>query len=257
MTSGQATPAGSDARASGSGVGRPLLTSDVESFKAGHTALRPLLVEELGDVAGKTLLHLHCGRGLETLSWARLGAEVTGVDPSPDAIEAARELAAETGLRATFMQADPSDVERELPGTFDIVFASWGALAQQGDLHCWAHIVAHYLRPRGTLYLTDVHPFARTLEETDDHDVRVSYPYLAPEPPSRCDRGSPHGFAEIINALIEAGLRLEFLHEFPFAAAPLWEWMERDPQGWSRLPDRGPDIPLAYSLAATKPMGGA
>ena len=256
MTARESTPASGDVRASASGVGQTLVPSDVESFKAGHTALHPLQIAELGDVAGKTLLHLHCGRGLETLSWARLGAEVTGVDSPPDAIEAARELAAETGLHATFMQADPSDVERELPGTFDIVFASWGALAQQGDLQRWAQIVARCLGPGGTFYLTDVHPFAQMLEQTADHDVRVDYPYLSLEPPKPSGHGYLHSFAEILNALIDAGLRIEFLHEFPFAAAPLWEWMERDQEGWFRLPGRGDDIPFAFSLQATG-VGGA
>ncbi len=257
MTARESTPASGDVRASASGVGQTLVPSDVESFKAGHTALRPLQLAELGDVAGKTLLHLQCRYGLETLSWARLGAEVTGVDSSPDAIDVARRLAAETGLRATFICADPTEVEHELPGTFEVVFVSWGALGQQRDLHLWARMAAHCLKPGGTFYLTDVHPFAQMLAPTADHDVHVDHAYLSPEAPKPCGRGCPHSFGAILNALADAGLRIGFLHEFPFAAAPLWESMERGQDGWFRLPGRGDDIPFAYSLQATRPVGGA
>jgi SAM-dependent methyltransferase len=258
LTAGESTPAGGDLRDSASRVGQTLVPPDVEGFKAGHTALRPLQTTELGDVAGKTLLHLHCRCGLETLSWARLGAEVTGVDSSPETIAAARRLAAETGLRATFIESDLSEVEHKLHGAFDIVFASWGALERRRDLDRWAQSVAQYLKPGGTFYLTNVHPFAQMLEETADHDVRVDYPYLSgPEPPLPSRRGCPHSFAEILNAPIDAGLRIEFLHEFPFSATPLWEWMERGQDGWFRLPGRSDDIPFAYSLKATSPAGGA
>ena len=97
------------------------------------------------------------------------------------------------------------------------------------------------------------------LEETADRDVRVEYPYLSAPEPSQAPRdhlrGCPHSFAEIFNSLIGAGLRIEFMHEFPFSAAPLWEWMERAQDGWFRLPGRSDDIPLAYSLKATSPGG--
>jgi len=242
-------------------VRQTLAPSDVESFKAGHTALRPLQTAELGDVAGKTLLHLHCGCGLETLSWARQGAEVTGVDPSPEEIQVARRLAAETGLRATFIASDVCEVEGRPHDEFDFVFVSWGALAGLRDLERWAHTVARYLAQGGTFYLTEVHPFARMLEETEDRDVRVQYPYLsAPEPSETLRDGLRdclHSFAEIFNNLIGAGLCIEFLHEFPFSATPLWEWMERGQDGWYRLPGRSDDIPLAYSLKATRSLGGA
>jgi SAM-dependent methyltransferase len=274
LTAGESTPADHDLRHERSSVRQTFVSSDLESFKAGHTALRPLQIAELGDVAAKTLLHLQCRCGLETLSWARLGAEVTGVDPSPEAIAVARRLAAQTGLRATFIESDVCEIERKLQREFDIVFVSWGALARLRDLERWADTVARYLEPGGTFYLTEVHPFAQMLEETGDRDVRVDYPYLSgpepsqhpargpdaqPEPQARDDplRGCPHSFAEIFNSLIGAGLRIEFLHEFPFSAAPLWEWMERDQDGWFRLPGRRDDIPLACSLKATRPLGGA
>jgi SAM-dependent methyltransferase len=258
VTAGESTPAGGDLRDPGPRGRQALVPFDVEGFKAGHTALRPLQTAELGEVTGKTLLHLHCRGGLETLSWARLGAVVTGVDTSSEMIAAARRLAAETGLRASFIESDMSEVAPELQDGPDIVFASWGALDQQHDLGRWAQGVARCLKPGGTFYLTDVHPFARMLEETADHDVRVDYPYLSrPGQPPPSGHGCPHSFGEILNALIGAGLRIEFLHEFPFSATPLWEWMERGQDGWFRLPGRGDDIPFVYSLKATAALGGA
>ena len=213
---------------------------------------------ELGDVAGKTLLHLQCRFGLETLSWARLGAAVTGVDPSPEAIAVARRLAAETGLRATFIESDPSEVAPGLQGEFDIVFASWGAIEQVRDLDRWAQIVAHYLKPGGTFYLAEVHPFAQMLEETADHDVRVDYPYLSGQgQPLPSSPGCPHSFAEILNALIGAGLRIEYLHEFPFSRGAALGVDGARPGRLVPAARPSDDIPFAFSLKATRPAGGA
>jgi 2-polyprenyl-3-methyl-5-hydroxy-6-metoxy-1,4-benzoquinol methylase len=109
----------------------------------------PLLVEEVGDVAGKDLLHLQCHFGLDTLSWARRGARVTGIDLSERSVEQARLLATETGLDARFVVSDVAELPTNLEGDFDVVFTTFGALNWLPDLPCWAEVVAHFTRPGG------------------------------------------------------------------------------------------------------------
>ena len=133
---------------------------DVEGFLAGASSLTWPELDELGpDVAGKRLLHLQCHFGLDTLSWARLGATVTGVDFSGQAIALARRLAAESGLAATFVESDLYDVPAVLDGRFDIVFTSWGVLCWLPDLTRWARLIADYLVPDGIFHIAEFHPF--------------------------------------------------------------------------------------------------
>jgi SAM-dependent methyltransferase len=121
---------------------------DVDGWKSGRRHdLLPLLVDEVGDVAGKDLLHLQCHFGLDTLSWARRGARVTGADFSERAVQQARLLAAETGLEARFVVSDVVDLPDRLEGDFDVVFTSFGVLDRLPDVPRWAEVVAHFVRP--------------------------------------------------------------------------------------------------------------
>ncbi|MFA4965760.1 MAG: methyltransferase domain-containing protein [Thermoleophilia bacterium] len=253
---------------------------DVEGFKAGATSLWPLELAELGPFVreGTSLLHLQCHFGLDTLSWARRGARVVGLDLSDAAVALARRLAAEVELdgRAEFICSDLYDASAHLgERTFDVVFVSWGAIEWLPDLGRWAAIVARHLRPSGTFYMAEIHPFANGLEEVPgEHDVRVAYRLLpAPDSPAiQAVEGSyadltadtaglvaygwSHSLSEVAGALTGAGLRLEHLHEFPAAPAPFWDWMEQDEQRWWWLPDgrggRRRDLPFSYSVRATK-----
>ena len=256
---------------------------DVDGFRAGDTSLWPLEIEELGPLVGDgtTLLHLQCHFGLDTLSWARRGAVVTGVDLSDEAIVLARRLADEVGLsaRATFIASDVYEVDAHLgDALFDVVFVSWGAIEWLPDLDRWAALITRHLRPGGVFYMAEIHPVAYALDETADHGVRLAYRYLpAPDEPERSDYdgsyadreahvenrlcyGWSHGVGEILTALAGAGLRLEYLHEWPFCVAPFFEWMERDEQRWCWLPDghggRRADLPFSYSVMARKPEAG-
>ena len=254
---------------------------DVEGFKAGATSLWPLELEELGLYVreGTTLLHLQCHFGLDTLSWARLGAEVVGLDLSDEAIALARRLADEVGLsgRAEFICADLYDADAHLGDRrFDVVFVSWGAIEWLPDLERWAGIVARHLEPGGTFYMAEIHPFGYALDEVPgEHDVQVKYrlqpapdrPEVEPIEGSYADRdadttglvayGWQHSLAEVTGALIGAGLRIEHLHEFPTSPAPFWDWMVKDEDRWWWLPapDGGlrKDLPLSYSVRATRP----
>jgi len=256
---------------------------DVDGFLAGKTSLWPLELEELGPYvkAGTTLLHLQCHFGLDTLSWARMGADVVGLDFSDAAIELARRLAGEAGLsgRAEFICADLYDADLHLgERLFDVVFVSWGAIEWLPDLERWAGIIARHLRPGGSFYLAEMHPFAQTLDdEAPEGVLRVRYPYFAApdQPVVEAIHGSyadpdadteglfahcwAHDFAEVLGALTSAGLRLEHLHEFPCSPAPFCDWMVQDEDRWWWLPDgkggRRRDLPFTYSLRATRPSG--
>ena len=131
---------------------------DVESFKRGGIRLRPYELEEIGDVAGKDVLHLQCHFGLDTLSFARLGARVTGADFSAPAIAQARALAEELGLDARFVQSNLYDLPSTLQGDFDVVYTSRGVIGWLPDLDRWAEVAAHFVRPGGIFYITEGHP---------------------------------------------------------------------------------------------------
>jgi SAM-dependent methyltransferase len=247
---------------------------DVESFKNGERPirLRDYELAEIGDVTGKTLLHLQCHFGLDTLSWARLGAIVTGADFSAEAINAARSLAAELALPATFVKSDVYDLRAALDARFDVVYTSGGVLGWLPDIAGWARVAAHFVKPGGFFYVTDVHPVAQVF---DDHDVRpgelrLRYPYWSHEEPltfpvkgSYADPQAPteglvehgwdHSLGEIVTSLIDAGLRIDFLREFDFVLWPT-AFLQESPDGRYRLPEGTPgQLPLFFSLKATKP----
>lgn len=242
---------------------------DVESFKRGGTRLRDYEIEEVGPVEGKDLLHLQCHFGLDTLSWARLGATVTGADFSEEGLRIARELADELGLEARFVHSDVADLPSNLQGDFDVVYTSRGAICWLPDLPRWAEVIAHFLRPGGVFYITEAHPVMWALD--DDEGVtepRLRYPYFSrPEPITLPTQGSyadptahveqpfehswAHDMGEIVTSIAEAGLRIEFLHEFPFVDWPV-PYGERREDGRWYLPKGKGELPLFYSLRATK-----
>ena len=245
---------------------------DVEGFRAGKTSLRPLEIGEVGDVRGKRLLHLQCHFGLDTLSWARLGAEVTGLDFSSAAVAEATRLAGDLGLDARFVESDVYDAGAALAGeTFDIVFTSYGVLAWLPDIGSWAAVVADLVAPGGFFYLAEIHPACQVLDdEPGVEDLRIGYPYWTPDGrPLRfhesgtyadfdADIALPeyiwlHGLGDIVTALLDAGLVLDFLHEHAGTVFQQFPFLEQDDEGWWRLPADQPPFPLLFSLRASKP----
>jgi SAM-dependent methyltransferase len=140
---------------------------DIDGFLAGADALLPFEGEEVGDVAGKHLVHLQCHIGLDTLSWARRGAVVSGLDFSSAAVKAARSLATSVGIPASFVEADVYDAVAAFGGQrFDIVYTGIGALVWLPSVTRWASVVASLLAPGGFLYLVEGHPFAQILDDS-------------------------------------------------------------------------------------------
>jgi SAM-dependent methyltransferase len=236
---------------------------DVESFRRGRDALRPFELEEVGDVAGRSLVHLQCHFGLDTLSWARHGARVTGLDFSGPAVEAARRIAADVGLEAEFVQADLYDAPQALGGRrYDIVYTGLGALNWLPDVRRWAAVIGSLLAPGGFLYLSEFHPFAHVF---GDHDFTIEYDYFHSrlefdEPGTYADLRAPtehnrteewqHPLGDVVSAVIDAGLTLELLHEHDYTLFPRWPFLEKSGFDTYRLPEGRPRLPLMYSLRA-------
>ena len=242
---------------------------DVASFKAGRNSLMQVERDEVGDVAGKSLLHLQCHFGMDTLSWARLGATVTGVDFSGAAIGQARDLARELDIEATFIESEVYRLPEVLQGTFDVVFASYGVITWLPDFARWAEVAAGFVEPGGFLYLIDGHPFSGALDDSGERPRKLAYPYqtggvpmVFEEDGTYADRSAVlphkrsyefnHGIGEIVTALVNAGLRIDFLHDFPFGAWKRFPDMTKGDDGYYHLPDEGA-LPLMFSVKATKP----
>lgn len=241
---------------------------DVQSFKEGRNSLHSLELSEVGDVSGKSLLHLQCHFGQDTLSWARLGAAVTGVDFSANAISLARSLAEELQIPANFVQSDVYDLPKNLEGRFDIVYTSYGVISWLPRLPDWGKVIAHFLKPGGTFYIVEGHPMMWLFEQAPDRqDLEVKWPYFQGPEPLRFDvegsyagdfdyRGVEYGWnhsvSEVLTSLLDAGLRIEFFHEFDFLVWKAFPMMERGEDRFWRLPGSF-SVPLMFSLKATKP----
>jgi SAM-dependent methyltransferase len=241
----------------------------VEGFKAGRERLHSIELGEVGDVRGKSMLHLQCHFGLDTLAWARHGAIVTGVDFSPESIALARSLSQELNIPAGFVCSDVLALPDNLQGQFDIVFSSYGILHWLSDLHRWSRVIAHFLKPGGFFYIVEDHPFMRTFSSDPESGIKLDNPYFFSKDPHRAEiQGSyatgfvgetrtyylwDHSLGEVIDSLIDAGLGLQFLHEFPFHLRAKFPSMLRGEDGYWRLPAHQSMIPLLFSLKAGKP----
>jgi SAM-dependent methyltransferase len=242
---------------------------DVEAFVAGRSSLRSFELAELTEVAGRTLVHPQCHFGEDTLSWARLGARVTGLDFSGQAIAAARALAARCGLAAEFVEANVYDASEALGGRrFEIVYTGIGAINWLPDIERWARVMASLTAPGGCLYLAEFHPFAHVF---GDDDLTVEYSYFHEEPfdfPAAGAYADPaatfvhnrsyewnHGLGAVVSALVGAGFELEFLHEHDHTLFARWPFLVGE-RGSFRMPAGRPSLPLLYSLRAVLPSEG-
>lgn len=237
---------------------------DLAAFRAGKSSLNSVELAEVGEVQGKTLLHLQCHFGQDTLSWARLGAKVTGVDFSEEAIQLARQLNGELQLQARFVCANVYSLPQHLEGTFDIVFTSYGVIGWLPDLEEWAQVVAHFLRPGGAFHLVEFHPVVWMYDQGFE---KITYSYFNTGPIAEestgtyADRsadlthweyGWNHSLSEVINALLRQGLRLEFLHEFPFSPYNCFNNLEQREDGHWRVKHLPDKLPMLFSLKAVK-----
>ncbi len=250
---------------------------DVEGFKQGRETLDAVEVDgvmgSVGEIRDRSLLHLQCHFGLDTLSWARRGARVTGIDFSEKAVAHARRLAREVGLEARFEQADVTDTEAVVAALagdrFDVVFTSHGVISWLPDLRPWARTVAATLRGGGSFFIADSHPFTWMFDdEIAEPELRLRFDYFSREALRYEEKGSyavpdadfrgvshswQHPFDEIVGALTEAGLIITSLREYDYLFWRWFPWMTKDEQGRYRLPEGMTRIPLMFSLTATAP----
>lgn len=252
----------------------------VDRFMAGENPLTPFVVEEVGDVRGLSLLHLQCHFGLDTLGWARLGANVSGVDFSGASIAKARELAEQAGLEAEFVHSNIFDLGSRFDGRFDRVFTSFGVLCWIGDLAAWGRLIARALKPGGVFYIAEFHPVLDMLQDRRPilkrEDAWPDLPYFAEGGPFRFDpTGDPesdsdyaepgfhsdettvewfHPLSEVFGALLGAGLVIENLNEFQFITYRARQGMQRGEDGYWRFPPEVTPLPLTYSIRARKPQ---
>jgi len=238
---------------------------DLEGFKAGKNVLKSIELEELTDVSGKTMLHLQCHFGLDTLSWARMGAKVTGVDFSPKAISLAKSISRELNIESRFVCSELFDLPGVLNDKFDIVFTSYGVLTWINDLDIWAGLVARYLKTGGLFYIVEFHPFFSAI---DDEGENIEYPYFhSPEPMKFKAEGNyavpdaafshesyewSHSIGEIVTALISAGLKIDYLHEFPYSPTKGAPYLVEDKPGRYILEKFPNLVPLVFSIRAMK-----
>lgn len=241
----------------------------IDRVKAGDNSFTGFVDAELGDVAGKRLAHLQCHFGLDTIRLARRGAIATGLDFSTAAIAAARALAADLSVPVRFVEGNVYDAPALLDAQYDIAFVTWGSIIWLPDIRRWAKVVAELLAPGGWLYLAEGHPSTLSLDEVDGRLVAlrpwrtpVTAPFVYDDATTYTGDATPlthtrtyewcHPLGDIISGLLEAGLRLDFLHEHETVPWRHFLMMVPDDQGIYRLPDGHPPWPLSFSLRASK-----
>lgn len=231
---------------------------DVEGFLAGDSSLQEIELNELGDVDGKRLLHLQCHFGLDTLSWARKGAIVTGVDLSSAAIDQANSLKEQTELDASFVCSDVYAYADIATGDHDIVFTSYGAVCWLPCLDKWARTINKSLREGGTFYMVEFHPVYDLVSgysyfHKDQPDVEEEATYTENSDGEKAPVAVwSHPISDVINALLRIGLHIEHVNEFPFSPYDCFEGMEEEQEGRFYLSKSGQHVPLLYSIKATK-----
>jgi SAM-dependent methyltransferase len=241
----------------------------IGKFLAGETTLDEIQLREMGDLQGKSVLHLQCHFGLDTLSLAREGAAVTGVDFSEKAIAQAKLLSEKSKVTARFIQSNIYDLENYLSDKFDYVYSTQGVLCWLKDLENWAKVIAHFLKPGGVFYLMDTHPILYIFEDTERGPLNIIHSYFHRDEPIVWDDHAPDysdpsylwespsyewmwSVSDIINSLTRAGLRIEFFNEYDKVFSKMLPDMVRDNDGWWILTDLRGKLPLMFTLRARK-----
>jgi len=235
-------------------------------FKAGENVLKPIELREVGDVRGKSLLHMQCHFGLDTMSWARMGASITGVDFSGDAIALARSISDELKIPARFIQSNIYDAPNVLHEQFDIVFTSYGALCWLPDITRWAQVASSFVKPGGFFYIAEFHPLILMSDNRRgmtklENEISYFHTAMREDPPGP-DYSDPskivsethqwmYRLGDIVSALAATGLRIEYLHEFAECIYPHFPFMKLESDGQWHI--EGDPIPTIFSIKATKP----
>jgi SAM-dependent methyltransferase len=245
---------------------------DAEALISGADSLREhedaAVREAVGDVAGLDVLHLQCHIGFDSISLARRGARVTGLDFSPASLDKARALAARAGVQAEFVEGDATALPEALHGRFDLVYSTLGVMCWIADLAAWMRSAAAALRPGGRLVLVELHPLLNMVGEPEPLALDFPYAYDGPhrfdEPGSYADPDADvavtteivyaHSLGEVVTTAIRAGLRIDALHEhLDTELDPRGRILPKEDDGRFRLRVTGQPLPILFTLLATKP----
>jgi SAM-dependent methyltransferase len=237
---------------------------DVAGFLKGKSSLNSFELDLLGDVKGKSILHLQCHFGQDTLSLGRLGAQVTGVDLSDVAIEKAKELASQTGIESTFICCDIYDLPKYLNEQFDIVFTSYGTIGWLPDLNKWGALISQFLKPQGKFVFVEFHPVVWMF---DDNFEKIGYNYFNSGAIVETYEGSyaekeadlsqeyvmwNHGIADVLTGLISNGLQLRSFQEFDYSPYNCFRKTIEFEPGKFRIEHLDNKIPMVYALKMEK-----
>ncbi|MGB0981045.1 MAG: class I SAM-dependent methyltransferase [Winogradskyella sp.] len=236
----------------------------MEAFKRGETSLMPYEINALGNVNGKSLLHLQCHFGQDTLSWCRMGAKTVGVDISDEGITLAQQLNDTLNLDAKFVCCNVLDTSKHIKDTFDIVFTSYGVIGWLPNLKPWAQMIAERLNVGGTFYMVEFHPILWMFDYLDN-DLKMTYHYNQDEPIYEEYEGTyanqnskmvskeygwNHGLSEVVNALIEAGLQIDYLNEHDESPYNVFPDLVKQKNGMYKMKNQL--FPMIFELKATK-----
>jgi 2-polyprenyl-3-methyl-5-hydroxy-6-metoxy-1,4-benzoquinol methylase len=236
---------------------------DVAAFKAGKSSLNPLEKNSLGDVSGKSLLHLQCHFGMDTLSWAREGATVTGIDLSDEAISTAKQLSSELNIPAEFICCNVYDTLEHITQQYDIVFTSYGVIGWLPDLNRWAEIISKALKPGGIFFLAEFHPVVWMF---DDDFKFIKYPYhdeaviTETQTGTYADRNAPieykeyswnHSLSEVLTALLQNGLTIQQFEELNYSYYNCFNNTVQGEDGYWRIKGLEDKIPMMYAIKAS------
>jgi SAM-dependent methyltransferase len=248
------------------------LIYDTEALVAGADRLgqeeQSALAASVGSVDGLDVIHVQCHIGFDTISLARRGARVTGLDFSPVALVKAEELTRRVGVEVTWVQADAARIPADLHGRFDLAYATIGAICWIEDISGWMHSAAATLRPGGHLVLVEIHPLLLMVAERGSFSLDFPYAFDGPhrfnepgtyadpraELPSSETVNFAHSLGETVTAAIEAGLRVDSLTEHLEASkSPRPPLVPQEADGRYRLRLDGQPLPIIFTLLATKP----
>lgn len=237
---------------------------DVAGFLKGNSSLNSIELDLLGDLKGKSVLHLQCHFGQDTLSMARLGAEVTGVDLSDAAIEQANILTKKAGMAAEFICCDIYDLPKYSDKKFDIVFTSYGTIGWLPDLDRWAQVISGFLKKDGMFVFAEFHPVVWMFDD-DFEKVGYNYfnsgPIVETESGTYADRDAPisqeyvcwnHGIAEVLSALIKNDMELTHFQEFDYSPYNCFKHTVEIESKKFRIKHLDNKIPMVYALSARK-----
>lgn len=235
-----------------------------EAIVNGKSSLNSIELDLLGSLTGKSLIHLQCHFGLDTISLARLGADATGVDFSEKAIDTAKELSEKAKVDAQYLCADVYALPELILKRYDVVFTSYGVLGWLPDMQRWAKTVASLLKPGGMLVLVEFHPFVWMF---DSDFKKVVYPYSSPEPIveestgsyAQCENGETqkevgwnHGLSDVVQSLIDQQLEIEVFREYDYSPYNCFSDMEEFESGKFRVRTLSATIPVVYALKARR-----